>query len=664
MDSSPGRTRLIPVSNSVLIPPSPSPLGGGARSRANSLRSRSRPRSRSNSLSAPHPAASTGHSGDSSLLGTPGRVTPPVSSENAAPIPTNILNPIDTQAAQIRHMIAAAHAEKEHVHSQIKEARRASQRAEAALRLEIETVKKATEKAGSLDLRAKQKALALQEQVKQAWAGSEHAEQETITVEAGLGELEGRLESIKAEGQGVKDEWRGAKDKEEEIREKEKKARSEEEKKLAEVVGKIDKLRVKKEKKEAEKLELERKLQELLHNAEDIARKNEEEKNARKSGGAYWWDPYSHTGPVNHQQHGQHGHGGSHGHPSHALDTHSRTLTNHPSLNNLSSHGGFNSHRGRGFGGRYPSAGSVRPAASTNAPAPSPTHSAAFYSLQQPIPPQATSPAFRPPKPNAASPAIATRTPSSSGVNVSAMPFHPSNYSQQGGSSNITAATGETLHTTLMPPQLQHRIYLPNSNSVRPRPQPNFNPPPSVLAERQSPTTLSAPSFPPLPGSTPTKAGASSSSSTGPSLASIVTRAVLSPTALAAQGMSGSNNGPVRSPTYPGHPLLPGRTATGSTASSGSGPASTVGANGGSAGSSTSPTPPVSASSRAVTFGPPPERSSSEGFTIGATGPWSGLGSVAAGLVRTSTPPTMGRGGDSPVSSMGSGPGSRKGTAE
>jgi chromosome segregation ATPase len=138
-----------------------------------------------------------------------------VTSENTAPIPTNILNPIDTQAAQIRHMIAAAHAEKEHVQSQIKEARRASQRAEAALRLEIETVKKATEKAGSLDLRAKQKALALQEQVKQAWAGSEHAEKETTSVEGGLAELEGRLESIKAEGEGVKEEWKAAKDKEE-----------------------------------------------------------------------------------------------------------------------------------------------------------------------------------------------------------------------------------------------------------------------------------------------------------------------------------------------------------------------------------------------------------------------------------------------------------------
>lgn len=654
------------VSNSVLIPPSPSPLGGGARSRANSLRSRSRPRSRSNSLSAPHPSLSAGHSGDSSLLGTPGRVTPPVSSENTAPIPTNILNPIDTQAAQIRHMIAAAHAEKEHVQSQIKEARRASQRAEAALRLEIETVKKATEKAGSLDLRAKQKALALQEQVKQAWAASEHAEKETTEVEGSLGGLETRLESIKGEGEGAKDEWKAAKDKEEEIREKEKKARLEEEKKLAEVVGKIEKLRVKKEKKEGEKLELERRLRELLQTSEDIERKNEEEKNARKNGGAYWWDPYSHTGhsgQAAHQQHGQHGNPGQHAHNAH-LDAHARTLTNHPSLNNLSSHAGFGGHRGRGFGGRYPSAGSARSTATSNMPAPSPTHAAGFYNIQQQSnPPQATSPAFRPPKLTSASPAIANRTPSSSGVNVSAMPFHPSNYQGTSASSNSTTA-GDTLHTTLMPPQLQHRIYLPNSNNVRPRPQPTFNPPPSVLAERQSPTTLSAPSFPPLPGSTPTKASGTSAGAPGPSLASIVTRAVLSPTALAAQGMTGSNNGPVRSPTYPGHPLTPGRTATGSTASSGSGPASTVGAGGGSGGSSIAATPPVNASSRAVTFGPPPERSSSEGFTMAATGPWSGLGSVAAGMVRSSTPPTMGKGRDSPVSSMGSGPGSRKGTAE
>jgi hypothetical protein len=551
-------------------------------------------------------------------------------------IPTNILNPIDTQAAQIRHMIAAAHAEKEHIQSQIKEARRASQRAEAAVRLEIETVKKATEKAGSLDLRAKQKTLALQEQVKQAWAGSEAADKEAAEVEAGLAELEGRLEGMRAEVESAKEEHKQAKDKEEEVRDREKKNRAEEEKKLQEVVGKIEKLRVKKEKKEGEKLELEKRLRDLVAKAEEIEKKNEEMQAAKKSGGAYWWDPYTTHG---HSHHGNHGHG------------HDRTLTNHPSLNNLSAHGGF-AHRGRGFAGRYPSAGSVRPAAS----AASPTHQAAFYPLQHPPNPATTSPAFRPPKVNPASPAGSVRAPGSSGVNVAAMPFHPSNYppgSVSTGHASANAAAADNHHTTLMPPQLQHRIYLPNAHnahsSVRPRPQPNFNPPPSVLAERQSPTSLSTPSFPPLPGTAP--AGTPSKAAAGPSLASIVTRAVLSPTGLASQAaQAAGTKSPIATAASPG----PG----------GSGP--------GSRGSASTPTPPIPG--RAVTFGPPPERSGSDAFSVSTSGPWSGLGAIGggAGMVRTSTPPTMGagvignRGRESPASSLGSGPGgqasSRKNT--
>lgn len=515
-------------------------------------------------------------------------------------------------------MIAAAHAEKEHVQTQIKEARRASQRAEAALRLEIETVKKATEKAGSLDLRAKQKTLALQEQVKQGWAGAENAEKETTRVEDGIAEQEVKLESTKGELEGVRDEWKASKDKEEEIRDREKKNRAEEEKKLQEVVGKIEKLRLKKEKKEVEKAELQKKLDDLLKQAEDVEKKTEDEKVA-KNRGAYWWDPYT-------QQH----HHGNH--------DHHRTLTNHPSLNNLSN--SF-APRGRGFAGRFPSAGSTRPTPAHS----SPTHTG-FHPPSHPNNPGA-SPAFRPPK-LTGSPSVSNRTTSSTGVNVAAMPFHPSNLpvspgqTRSGSGENNTGGSNEN-HTTLMPPQLQHRIYLPN---VRPRPTPNFNPPPSVLAERQSPTLLTTPSFPPLPG---TSGSSSTGQKSGPSLASIVTRAVLSPSALAERGMTsspGPGSSALRSPTFP---------------SPGVGSAST----------NSSTTPPAFGGNRAVTFGPPPDRSSSEGGFNPGSGPWSGLGSVGAGMVRTSTPPVMGpvvgnRGRDSPSESSGrgSGQGSRKGTAE
>ena len=595
------------VSSSVLIPPSPSPNPGlHPRSRANSLRSRSNPRSRSNSINAPPDSP------------TSGRATPP-GEQPPVVAPTPILSPSDAQAAQLRQHIAAAHAEKEHLQNQIKEARRSSQRAEAALRVEIETVKRAIEKAGTMDMRAKQKALALQEQVKQGWAGAEAAEKEMNFVQGGLADLERVFEEVKLELDTVKDEWKIVKDREDEIRERERKARSEEDKKLAEVVSKVDKLKAKKEKKETERAELEHRLEDLERQKEEAERRNEEQKQRRSSG--YW------PGPQRSQGQGQW---------DMEHDLPGRSLSTHPSLTNLTGPGhgygpGPGAHRGRGgYGPRFPTSGPVRP---INPPQPSPTHNPTSFYANHP-----SSPSVRPPRSVSAAPSgpIGTITsPSqvhraiSGGVNASAAPFHPLNHNEH--------------HTTMMPPQLQHRIYLPN---VRPRPTPNFHPPPSVLAERQSsPTTLSPPQFPPLPGTTtapgqgPTVPGAKPG---GPSLASIVTRAVLSPTSTLA-------NQP---------------TISQSTAVSG-GPSRT---------NSSSSTPPVSATSsnthtaqgqgqgqgQRVNFAPIPDKSDQPLPQTFTAGPWSSLHSHTHGQVQgpgQAMEDRWGRDRQSPVGSSGSGSG-------
>jgi hypothetical protein len=516
------------------MPPSPSPNPGlHPRSRANSLRSRSNPRSRSNSINAPPDSP------------TYNGAAPPTDPPIVAPTP--ILSPSDAQAAQLRQHIAAAHAEKEHLQNQIKEARRSSQRAEAALRVEIETVKRAIEKAGTMDMRAKQKTLALQEQVKQGWAGAEAAEKEMNLVQGGLADLERVFEEVKLELDTVKDEWKIVKDREDEVRERERRARAEEDKKLAEVVSKVDKLKAKKEKKEAEKLELEHRLEDLERQREEAERRNEEQKQRRSSG---YWPPVRGGGWDDHDQ--------------------GRSLSTHPSLTNLQGPGHFAAGRGRGgYGPRFPSSGPARP---LNPPQPSPTHlpnTNTFY-------PHPSSPSVRPPRSVSAAPPPTVTSPSavqraiSGGVNASAAPFHPT-YEH---------------HTTMMPPQLQHRIYLPN---VRPRPTPNFHPPPSVLAERQSsPTTLSPPQFPPLPGTTTGQATAPGAKPGGPSLASIVTRAVLSPTSTLANQQPGGG---------------PSRT------------------------NSSSSTPPISTTSstsmgQRVNFAPMPEKTDQQSFN---TGPWASL---------------------------------------
>ncbi|TXT10738.1 hypothetical protein VHUM_02243 [Vanrija humicola] len=474
---------LVPVSNAILIPPvSPSNSTLHARSRANSLRSRSRPRSRSNSVNTAPPGPSPL---GSSLLpeppSSPGR-TPPPSSDGHV-VPTSILSPHDAQTAQTRHLIAAAHAEREHFQLQIKEARKTAQRSEASLRTEIESMKKSNEKAGSNDQRNKQKYLALQEQVKQGWAAAETTNEEAAEIRNGLPELEAKLAVINAEVDGVRTEWKSVKQLEEDAREADKKNRAEEDKKLADITAKIDKLRAKKEKKEAEKCELQKRLEDLERQREELDRRAEEERLMRRQGYYPGWHQPHAAGP------GEYGNQFDHRPPS-----------NRPSLTNLNAGYTGPSFRPRGgFQHRFPSGG--RPPAAAAPPG-----------------------QFFP-----GSPALG-RGPSGSGTNPAAAPFLPS---AAGGSPvNSTAAADSALHTALMPPHLQHRIYLPNN--VRPRPTPNFHPPPSVLAEQ--------PAFPPLPTTAPAVRPAGGA--TGPSLASIVTRAVLAPTS---QVLAGPGQAPIGS---------------------------------------------------------------------------------------------------------------------
>lgn len=615
---------------------------------------------------------------------TSGRATPPANGSDgpqlAPPLvaPTPILSPSDAQAAQLRQHIAAAHVEKEHLQNQIKEARRASQRAEAALRVEIETVKRAIEKAGTMDMRSKQKALALQEQVKQGWAGAELAEKEMHDLEGGLADLERVLEEVKLELDTVKDEWRVVKDREDEIREKERKARSDEDKKLAEVVGKVDKLKARTEKKESERIELEKKLEDLERQKEEVERRNEEQKHRRGSG--YWPGPApAATAGVGTRQWDD---------PTSQHPTHPIPNLHGPGLGPTVGYGAHRGGRG-GYGPRFPSGGPIRPSNNVILPptAPSPTHPSGgpgpyFNPNPHPHSPSAagsgSSITTRPPprsvsaaplsnqnQTGMASPSQAHRA-ISGGVNASAAPFHP---------------TGSE-HHTMMPPQLQHRIYLPN---VRPRPSPNFHPPPSVMADRDrdrdrdrqgqgqgSPTSLSAPQFPPLPTTSPTPtnqpgaSGSKGSNVNGPSLASIVTRAVLSPTSTLATATANAN----------ANATAATNASINTTASAGASANVNASVN---TQATTNPSPPPSRFQSHTQHphdhqhqhpGPGSRVPSGSGAGGGGSGVWSTFGSatnqgLGEGMMRTQTPPVMAIGEErwgraSPAGSTGSG--GRKGT--
>ncbi|GMK58305.1 hypothetical protein CspeluHIS016_0503370 [Cutaneotrichosporon spelunceum] len=451
---------LVPLSNTVLIPPaSPNNSSLHPRSRANSLRSRSRPRSRSNSVNTqaqpgPSPLANTEPT-------SPNRPSTPIAETPV--VPTSILSPHDAQTAQTRHLIAAAHAERELLQVQIKEARKTAQRSEAALKSEIESLKKSNEKAGSNDQRNRQKYLALQEQVKQGLAAAETASTETKEVKDGVPSLEKLMEQVAVDLEGVKAEWDEVKKAEDEAQEADKKRRADEDKKLSDIGNKVDKVRAKRDRKEAERAELAKKLEELERAREDVERRAEEEKTMRRQG--YY------PGHWNGQHHG------FDARPPPAL----------PGMNNQHQSGNYTGSGFRprpGFAQRFPPGG--RPPATA-----SPTVSNLYESYNRPRP----------------------------APNPTAAPFHPGNFSPptaQPQASPAASTFDSAIHTALAPPQFQHRIYLPNT---RPRPSPNFHPPPSVLAAQAEKTA-----FPPLSGAQrpPATAG-------GPSLASIVTRAVLAP---------------------------------------------------------------------------------------------------------------------------------------
>ena len=467
---------------------------------------------------------------------------------------TPVLNAVDTQVAHLRHQIAMTLAEKENMLAQMKEARRGGQRAEAALRAEIETVKRASEKAGALDMRSKQKALALQEQVKQAWSGGEAADAEAINIERAFPSLETRLQTLMIEVDSAKDSWKIVREQEDDVREKDRKMRAEENKRLADVQAKLDKLRSKQDKKEAEKLDMEKRIEELERAREDAVRRHQQAHALSRP-----WDP-------------EH-----------------RNLSAHPSLNNLAAgYAAGPAYRPRqapGYTPRFPSAGARSPQLATSVP-----HN--IYAVS----PQTSQAVFRP----------KIRPPT---VNAAAAPFQPS-YLQD-----------PVHHTTsLMPPTLQHRIFVP---PVRPRPQPNFHPPPSVVeqqATRSSPTTLSPPSFPPLPGQLPSPT-ANSKAPAGPTLASIVTRAVLSPNSLLQTSVQSPNS----RQTQPGAPISPISSTSPHQRHRSPSPGFSV------AELSSSTSPKVSnipLGSQKVTFAPPPDRNFP---SLSPAGPWTAFGSDLQG---------------------------------
>ncbi|KAG6856511.1 hypothetical protein H0H87_003704 [Tephrocybe sp. NHM501043] len=110
---------------------------------------------------------------------------PPISTPSTSPnrtLPntpptTTVALTIEDRLSHLQHTLSLVNAERETLTTALKSARRDSQKADAALRSEIETLKRASEKHVAGDHRAKQKILSLQEAVKRGQTATRETEQ-------------------------------------------------------------------------------------------------------------------------------------------------------------------------------------------------------------------------------------------------------------------------------------------------------------------------------------------------------------------------------------------------------------------------------------------------------------------------------------------------------
>ncbi|PPR08244.1 hypothetical protein CVT24_001286 [Panaeolus cyanescens] len=190
--------------------------------------------------------------------GTPPMPTGTVAAAVAPPIT------LEERLAQLQHTLSMVNAERETLLASLKSARRDSQKADSALRSEIDTLKRASEKNAAAELRGKQKVLALQEAVKRTRNSIQETRDMVKGVEEGLPELNQQREKMEKEYEATKAEATRARKEREEKEEKERKDMESLKTELGALNHKLERLTGKREKLEKSVIpELEEKLKDV-----------------------------------------------------------------------------------------------------------------------------------------------------------------------------------------------------------------------------------------------------------------------------------------------------------------------------------------------------------------------------------------------------------------
>lgn len=200
---------------------------------------------------------------------TPAATRPTTPTQPTAP---RVLT-VEEHASQLLNTLTTLDSEKESLIVRLKAARKESQRADAALRSEIEALKRASEKSAQSDQRSRQKVLALQEAVKRLLAASVEAEEQARLVEASLPQLEQRVRAVEAEHAKVVVEANKSKLEMDEAVKADRKRLSDLDSELGALVHRLDKLSHKRDKLATDTVsELEQQLADLGKQIEQVER--------------------------------------------------------------------------------------------------------------------------------------------------------------------------------------------------------------------------------------------------------------------------------------------------------------------------------------------------------------------------------------------------------
>ncbi|EIN08858.1 hypothetical protein PUNSTDRAFT_143559 [Punctularia strigosozonata HHB-11173 SS5] len=170
---------------------------------------------------------------------------------SSSPLPAPPVT-VEERTSQLQQTLTALVNERDTLTGNLKSARRDAQKADAALRAEIEALKRASEKQAAAEHRARQKILALQEAVKQATSATRETDDLVKDLEKQLPDLRAQKEEKEKEYQEMKqtaDKARQERDKSEKCRRKKADGMKNE---LTTLGNKLDKLHGKREKLENE----------------------------------------------------------------------------------------------------------------------------------------------------------------------------------------------------------------------------------------------------------------------------------------------------------------------------------------------------------------------------------------------------------------------------